>query len=43
MSILTKKIGEYDQEIPESHTADQPIAPWEEPKNIYRNNISVRQ
>ena len=23
-----KKVSEYDQEIPQSHTADQPTAPW---------------
>ena len=23
-----KKLSEYDQEIPQSHTADQPTAPW---------------
>ena len=22
------KVSEYDQEIPQSHTADQPAAPW---------------
>ena len=24
----TEKVSEYDQEIPQSHTADQPTAPW---------------
>ena len=24
-----QKVSEYDQEIPHSHTADQPKAPWE--------------
>ena len=24
---LLKKVSEYDQEIPQSHTADQPMAP----------------
>ena len=23
-----QKVSEYDQEIPQSHTADQPTAPW---------------
>ena len=23
-----KKVSEYDQKIPQSHTADQPTAPW---------------
>ena len=22
------KVSEYDQEIPQSHTVDQPIVPW---------------
>ena len=26
-NMLVKKSGEYDQEIPQSHTADQPMAP----------------
>ena len=25
--ILTKKVNEYDQEIPQSQTADNPVAP----------------
>ena len=24
-----EKVSEYDQEMPQSHTADQPTAPWE--------------
>ena len=24
----TKQINEYDQEVPQSHTTDQPLAPW---------------
>ena len=27
LSWTIKKLSEYDQEIPQSHTADQPIAP----------------
>ena len=26
--IYMKRISEYRQEIPQSHTADQPMAPW---------------
>ena len=37
------KVSEYDQEIPQSHTADQPTAPWGRAKNIYSNNTPVRQ
>ena len=25
--LLEEKVSEYDQEIPQSHTADQPTAP----------------
>ena len=35
--------SEYDQEIPQSHTADLPRHHEEEPQNIYSNNTSVRQ
>ena len=28
MAQMSKKESEYDQEIPQSHTADQPTAPW---------------
>ena len=36
--------SEYDQGIPQSHTADQSTAPRgeEEPQNIYSNNTSER-
>ena len=27
MSVIKKEISEYDQEMPQSHTADQPTAP----------------
>ena len=27
-SHTSKKASEYDQEIPQSHTADQPTIPW---------------
>ena len=26
---LLRKVSEYDEEIPQSHTADKPMAPWE--------------
>ena len=41
--FIYEKVSEYDQEIPQSHTADQPTAREEEPQNIYSNNASVRQ
>ena len=25
---LSQKVSDYDQEIPQSHNADQPTAPW---------------
>ena len=28
VSFTTQKVNEYDQEIPQSHTTDQPTAPW---------------
>ena len=28
-TALCEKVSEYDQEIPQSHNADQPVAPWE--------------
>ena len=34
-----QKVSEYDQEIPQSHTTDQPTASEEEPQNIYSNII----
>ena len=40
--VLLKK-SEYDQEIPQSHNADQPTAREEDSQNIYRNRTSVRQ
>ena len=39
-----QNVSEYDQEIPQSHTADH--YPWhheEEPHNIYSTKTSVRQ
>ena len=30
---ITKIVSEYDQEIPQSQTADNPVAPQEEPLN----------
>ena len=41
--LLYPPKSEYDQEIPQSHTADQPSHCEEEPQNIYSNNTSVRQ
>ena len=41
---MQSKVREYDQEIPQSHTAES--NPWhreEEPQNIYSNNTSLRQ
>ena len=26
--LYTEQVSENDQEIPQSHTADQPMAPW---------------
>ena len=26
---INQNVSEFDQEIPQSHTADQPTAPWE--------------
>ena len=43
MHLLSPKNSEYDQEIPQSHTADQDMAHEEEPHNIYSNNSSVRK
>ena len=39
----SQKESEYDQEIPQPHTADQPTHREEELQNIYSNNTSVRQ
>ena len=36
-------LSEYDQKIPQSHTADHPTDREEEPQKIYNNNTSVRQ
>ena len=38
-----QKESEYDLEIPQSHTANDPRHRVEEPQNIYSNNTSVRQ
>ena len=38
-----KKVSEYEQEIPQSHTADKPTGAEEESQNIYNNNTYVRQ
>ena len=38
----SQKANEYDQEIPQSHTADQPRHREEEPENIYSNKTSKR-
>ena len=43
ISTKVPKESEYDQEIPQSHTADQPAAPCEESQNIYSNTTSVRK
>ena len=32
--LVKKKVSEYDQEIPQSHTADQPTHRKEMPQNI---------
>ena len=40
MSVCNKseqKVSEYDQEISQSHTADQHTHREEEPRNIYSN------
>ena len=34
-----KKVSDYDQEIPQSHTADQPTAPRGEPHNTSSHKI----
>ena len=39
----TKKVSEYDQEIPQLHTADNPRYREEEPQNIYSSKTSERQ
>ena len=31
---IIKKVTDYDQEIPQSHTADEPTAPEVEPHNL---------
>ena len=38
-----QNVSEYDHEIPQSHTADNPRHHEEESKNIYSNKTSVRQ
>ena len=39
-----QKVSEYDQELPQSHTADLPTAPWGRAiENISSNNTYVRQ
>ena len=35
------KLGEYEQEIPQSHTAAHPWHREEEPQNIYSNKTPV--
>ena len=40
---LQQNVSEHDQEILQSHTADQPTDREEEPQSIYSNNTSVRQ
>ena len=37
------KVSERDQEIPQSHTADQPTAPRGRTQNIYSNKTFTRQ
>ena len=39
----SEKLSEYDQEIPQSHTADQPTASEEEPQNTNSYKTSGRQ
>ena len=41
--FISEKVREHDQEIPQSHTSDQPMEREEEPKNFYSNMTSVRQ
>ena len=36
-------VSEYDQEMPQSHTADQPTAPNEESENTNSHKTSGRQ
>ena len=43
MFVTHKEVSEYDQEIPQSHTADQPRHHEEEPQNLNSNNTSARQ
>ena len=38
-----RKGGEYDQEVPPSHTSDQPKHPEEEAKNVNSHMTSRRQ
>ena len=33
-----KKAREYDQEIPQPHTAEQPTTPWKRDKELYYNS-----
>ena len=40
---LKVSVSEYEQGIPQIHTADQPMALRGRATNIYRNNTSERQ
>ena len=36
--IYLKIVSEYDHEIPQSQTADKPMAPWDEPHNNHETS-----
>ena len=40
---VSQKVSEYDQEMLQLHTADQPMAPWGRATEHISNNISVKQ
>ena len=42
-NLHIKKVSEYDQEIPQSHTADQPTHREEESQNTNSHKTSERQ
>ena len=40
---VLEKVSEYDQEIPQSQTAEQPTTLWGRATGLYSNNTSKRQ
>ena len=38
---MKQKVSEYDQQMPQSHTAHLPTAPWEETQNT-DSHMTVR-